>query len=53
MLSFSFFFLSFFLFVFSEKPFWDENKVCMYVCILQRLRTSAKAYSYVPVGTGL
>ena len=27
-------FVFFFLFVFSEKPFWDENKVvCMYVCM--------------------
>ena len=25
--------LFFFLFVFSEKPFWDENEVCMYVCM--------------------
>ena len=39
MLSFSFFFLSFFLFVFSEKPFWDEDKVCMYVCIIRTTHT--------------
>ena len=32
------FFLSFFLFVFSEKPFWDENKVCMYVIWFLRRR---------------
>ena len=34
-LVFCFFFVFFFFpFVFSEKPFWDENRVvCMYVCM--------------------
>ena len=33
MLSFSLFIYLFIFFVFSEKPFWDENKVCMYGCM--------------------
>ena len=59
MLSFSFFIyffflLSFFLFVFSEKPFWDENKVCMYVCMCVCMyRRVAEVFEGVFVLTGI
>ena len=32
-------YIFFFIFVFSEKPFWDENKVCMYVCMYSAFLT--------------